>query len=112
MNDQDIYLMFSEQFRTIDDNLDDLVNQAEDFVQANRIIDSWKQANLNYLKARNKIFSTHEAAIGNLVKEFNDAQKSIETSLQDLKDQKATIGKVSQVIALGVSKGKALQEAV
>jgi hypothetical protein len=25
MNDQDIYLLFSEQFRLIDDNLDDLV---------------------------------------------------------------------------------------
>ena len=112
MTDQDLYLLFSEQFRTIDDNLDDLVNQAEDFVQANRIIDSWKQANLNYLKARNKIFSSHEAAIGDLVTQFQQAQDAIKKSLDDLKNQATTIGNVSRVIAFGVSQGKALQEAV
>ena len=112
MNDADIYLLFSEQFRTIDDNLDDLVRRATTFAEANRITESWKQANLNYLKARNKIFSAHAAEIGGLVKEFKDAQDSIEKSLAALKNDAITIGQVSKIIAFGVEKGKELQEAV
>ncbi|HYP02424.1 MAG TPA: hypothetical protein VER76_19695 [Pyrinomonadaceae bacterium] len=112
MNDTDIYLLFSAQFRMIDDNLDDLVKKAEGFVQANAIIDSWKQANLNYLKARNKIFSTHAEQIADLVKHFDDSQKSIKKALEDLKGGAATIGKVTKVISAAVDAGKKLQEAV
>lgn len=112
MNDQDIYLLFSDQFRAIDDNLDDLVKTAQSFTQAQQIIDAWKQANLNYLTARNKIFSSHAAQIGDLVKEFGDAQQSIEKSLSDLKKGAATIGQVTSIISGAVQTGKKLQEAV
>lgn len=112
MTDQDIYLLFSEQFRLIDDNLDDLVKKTQDFAQANQIIDAWKQANLNYLKARNKIFSAHTEKIKDLVKEFKEAQESIEKSLKELKDGAKTIGQVSKIISGAVEAGKKLQEAV
>ncbi len=112
MSDQDIYLLFSEQFRMIDDNLDDLVKKAQDFAQANQIIDAWKQANLNYLKARNKIFSAHAERIKDLVREFKEEQESIEQSLMDLKNGAKTIGQVSKIISVGVEAGKKLQEAV
>lgn len=112
MNDNDIYLLFSEQFRTLDDNLDDLVRKAEGFVQANKIIEAWKQANLNYLRARNKIFSAHEERIGALVREFNESQQSIKRALEDLQGGAATIDRVSQIISTAVDLGKRLQESV
>lgn len=112
MNDKDIYLLFSEQFRILDDHLDDLVKKAEGFAQANAIIEAWKQANLNHMRARNKIFSTHAAEITDLVKSFEDSQESIKKALEDLKGGAATIGKVSKVVTAAVDAGKKLQEAV
>ena len=112
MNDEDIYFMYSEQFRTIDDNLDDLMNRAENFAQASRINDSWKQANLNYTRARNKLFAAHEAQIKDLVKDFENAQAAIKKSLADLKKQATTIGQVSQIISQGVGVGTKLEKAV
>lgn len=112
MNDQDIYLLFSEQFRLIDDNLDDLVRVSTTFAQANRIIEDWKQANLNYLRARNKLFSAHEAKIKDLVEDFGESQKAIEKALADLKDDATTIDKIAKVISIGVGIGKNLQESV
>jgi hypothetical protein len=112
MNDQDIYLLYSQQFRTIDDNLDDLVRESETFLQANLIIDSWKQANLNYLTARNKIFSTHADEIVELVKEFQSSQISIEKALADLKNVATTIEQVTNVISSAVKIGRELQDAV
>ena len=89
MTDQDIYMLFSEQFRMIDDNLDDLVKKTQDFVQANQIIDAWKQANLNYLKARNKIFSAHAEKIKDLGFSFHYTPKqTISDTITFLKEEK------------------------
>jgi len=108
MNDQDIYLLYSGQFRLIDDNLDDLVKKAESFIEAKQIADLWKQANLNYLKARNSLFSNHSAEIATLVKEFQEAQKSIAKALADMKQQTETIKKVVMLLSVAVAKGKEL----
>ncbi|MDP2757257.1 MAG: hypothetical protein Q8O45_06560 [Desulfurivibrionaceae bacterium] len=108
MSDQDIYLLYSEQFRSIDDNLDDLVKKAESFMQATQITNAWKQANLNYLKARNLIFSNHAAQITGLVTEFQEAQKSMKKALADLKHGGETIGKVTTFLSAATSKGKEL----
>jgi hypothetical protein len=112
VNDQDIYLLFSEQFRTIDDNLDDLMRQAHNFVQANRIMESWKLANLNYLRARNKVFSSQLPRIGELVTRFTEAQAAIKASLAELQQGVATMDQMAEVIVTGVEAGKALQESV
>ncbi|MBI2820735.1 MAG: hypothetical protein HYX74_00795 [Acidobacteria bacterium] len=112
MNDAEIYQLFSEQFRTIDDHLDDLVSRAENFVQATQIIDAWKQANLNYLTARNKVFAGHANQLRTLVDEFRDAQQSVKQSLADLKGGATTIQQAISVISSAIRKGKALQEAV
>jgi hypothetical protein len=112
MNDHDIYALYSEQFRMIDDNLDDLVRQAQSFTEANAIIDSWKQANLNYLRARNKLFSVHAAQIQALVDEFSDAHRNIKRALEDLQRGIGAVGTVSQLLSFAVDKGKRLQESV
>jgi prefoldin subunit 5 len=112
MNDQDIYLLFSEQFRLIDDNLDDLVRRTESFTQANQIIESWKQANLNYLRARNKIFSSHMSTIAALVEEFQEAQDAAKQALEDLQAGAQTIDQISRLITLAVGKGTVLEGSV
>lgn len=112
MTDQEVYLLYSEQFRAIDDDLDFLVAKAENFLQANRIILSWQQANLNYLRARNLIFSSHLAQIEGLITDFRKAQESIKAALADLKHDAAQIGFVSTVIATTVKAGKELLDNV
>src|SRR5437868_1272111 len=112
MNDNDIYLIFSEQFRAIDDNLDDLMSRSENFTQASQITEAWKQANLNYLRARNKIFSNQADRIAGLVEEFKSATDAIKKSLADLKLAATTISQVAGLITAGVNTGKELQEAV
>lgn len=108
MNDQDIYLLYSEQFRWIDDNLDDLVKKAESFIEAKQITDLWKQANSNYLKAHNLVFSNHSAQIAAIVKEFQEARKYMTEALTELKQQVVTIKKVITLISAAVGKGKEL----
>ncbi len=108
MTDHDIWMLYSEQFRSLDDNLDDLVKQAESFFQAKQITDAWKEANANYLKARNLIFSDHADQIARLVTEFQDAHKSMRKALADLKQQAETIGGATTLICAATGKGTEL----
>ena len=108
----EMWQLYSEQFRAIDDDLDDLVRRAENFAQADQIIKSWELANLNYVRARNIIFSDHLGAIRDLVREFQEAQASIEQALDDLQHDAATIALAGNLISTGVKKGKELLDAV
>ena len=112
MTDSDIYLKFSAQFRAIDDNLDDLMNRAENFQQASQIMESWKQSNLNMMTARNKLFINHLDQIKEILDDFANASDSMEKSLIDLQKAATTINKVAGLITLAVSKGTELQKKV
>ena len=112
MTDQDIYLLFSDQFRTLDDNLDDLCKRSENYSQTTQIIDAWKQANLNYLQARNKAFSGNLSQIDDLINDFAQAQAEIKKSLQQLQQGVSAIGQVSNLITSAVGKGTKLVQVV
>ena len=110
MTDDDVYLIYSEQFRTIDDRLDDLVKQAVNFTQTNQITTAWKQANLNYLQARNKLFANRGSDIDASVQAFAKGQEAIKALLEDLANGSATIDKVAGVISDGVAIGTKLEQ--
>ncbi len=63
MTDQDIYLLYSSQWRTLDDSIDDLTRQAQNFVEADKLINAWETAENNYSRARRLIFTSHTAQI-------------------------------------------------
>ncbi len=109
MNDQDVYLLLSEQFRLIDDDLDDMVRRAN-YAQTLEIVNAWKQANLNYLKGRNLIFSKHEQQIKSLVGDVSKANESIKDALEDLRSGVTAIEKVTGVLSAGVNVGTKLIE--
>lgn len=113
MNDRDVYLLFSAQFRSLDDNLDDLVAQATGSgdVDPQEIIDAWHQANANYLSARNKVFAGQGPVVDGLIQDFENAQGSITDALTRLKSQATTIKQVAGIISAGVDKGTALLNA-
>ena len=111
MTDMDVYLAYSEQYRLIDDNLDDLVRRAESFLQATLIIDGWKQANKNYIDARNKVFDANQELIKTLFAEFTASTKSIQEALNELKKTPDLIGKVASLISSAVKKGTELKAA-
>ena len=112
MTDNDIYLLYSEQFRTIDDRLDDLVKQTVNFTQTNQITLAWKQANLNYIQARNKLFANRGGDVEASIQAFARGQESIKALLEDLAKGSATIDKVAGVIADGVAIGTKLEQLV
>jgi len=112
MTDNDVYLIYSEQFRTIDDRLDDLVKQAVSFAQSNQITSAWKPANLNYLQARNKLFANRGGDIEASIQAFARGQEAIIALLEDLAKGSVTIDKVAGVIAEGVAIGTKLEQLV
>ena len=110
MTDNDVYLIYSEQFRTIDDRLDDLVKQAVNFTQSNQITAAWKQANLNYLQARNKLFANRGGDIEASIQAFARGQEAIMALLEDLAKGSATIDRVAGVISESVAIGTKLEQ--
>jgi hypothetical protein len=110
MTDNDVYLIYSEQFRTIDDRLDDLVKQAVNFTQSNQITAAWKQANLNYLQARNKLFANRGGDIEASIQAFARGQEAIRALLEDLAKGSATIDRVAGVISEAVAIGTKLEQ--
>lgn len=105
MTDQDAYLAFSDQYREIDDHLDNLVAAAQSYIQAQAIEQSWQQANLNYLQARNKIFADGSATTEALYKDLVKSNSDIKAALATLGGPAGDIGKVTAAITTGVSAG-------
>ena len=106
MTDQDAYLAFSEQYRTIDDQLDGLISAAKSYAQAQAITQSWEQANLNYIQARNKIFADGTAAMQGLYDQFVKSTENIKQTLTNLGKPAGDIGKITAALTTGVSIGK------
>ena len=105
MNDQEIYRTYSAQFRLLDDELDDLVRRAENYAQAQAIMDAWKQSNLNLLKARNQCFSAGGDQVQSMVKAYTEANQAIKNGLSSLKKGETTLAKVLDLISEGVARG-------
>jgi len=108
MNDRDMYLLYSEQFRRIDDNLNELSKQAEDYSQQLQIIRAWQEANLSYLKSMNLLFAKFQESIKQLADDFQQAAESSKDALDRLKQGPMSIRTVIDKISDGVDKGKQL----
>jgi len=70
---------------------------------------AWKQANLNYLQARNKLFANRGGDIEASIQAFARGQQAIIALLEDLAKGSTTIDKVAGVISEGVAIGTKLE---
>ena len=108
MTDRDIYLMYSAQFRELDDNFNDLMNRAENFRQATQIVNDWKLSRLNMMQAANTLFTGNMSQIAEILKDFEAANASMERSFADLTTGAKTISQVANLINLAVGAGTKL----
>ena len=110
MTNLQIYRALRAQFRTIDENVDDLAKRCETFAQSKLLVDEWLQAQRNYLEARNRIFDVSSKRVTELYEQLGEAQDEIERALATLKRIAKVLDKIGDAVRIGtslVSLGKA-----
>ena len=103
MTDLEIYRALRNQFRTIDENLDELALNCRTFSQARQLGDEWAQAQKNYIDARNRIFDSSDTRVKELYEQLGAAQDDVEESLDDLKEIAKVLDRIGDAVRLGTS---------
>jgi type I site-specific restriction endonuclease len=103
MTDLEIYQTLRDQFRLIDNNLDKLAAKCTTFQQAQQLSNDWNDANVNMLKARNRLFSQNANQIKGIFDKLTETQKSLSESIDSLENISSVLDKISDVVRLATS---------
>jgi hypothetical protein len=103
MTNLEIYQLLRDQFRTSDDNLDQLAAACTTHDQTVQLNAEWTQAEANYVAARNKIFAEDDPGVDSIGKQLQTAQDSIEADLASLQNVAETLDKISDAVHLGTT---------
>ena len=103
ISDLQIYRALRNQFRAIDDHLDELAKRCETFAQSQQLSDEWAQAQRNYIQARNRLFDGNAANVKALYDQLAAAQKEVDKSLGDLKKIATVLDRIGDAVRIGTS---------
>ncbi len=83
------------------DFIEDQLDACKTQDQRDQLRPSYVQAELNYLRAVNKMFQANDAGIANLVTQMKQAQDSLDKMVEELADTAGVITAISTAVKIG-----------